>query len=752
MEPSFEEGTLSDDRERNTRRAFFRCCTVFLASSLVVLGFHGVLRHVVLPEMNKTFSSSWSERIGRRPSADELNLSTTAFATPNPEGGLLRATRALPEDVVCNTSACHDFAARTLRLLRYAINPCGDFYKYVCDSWQHDHTLKPNSHYVSTDTVYLKQYVNMLRKALERPGSIPKLGFLYQICKTTPGDTLFSRLLSTFLYTLNFGNWPFSTASSRNIPAEDISHKIGVLKRELGLDSLFGLGIEGDPNNASRILVSVGQPRLIVEREFTSSWSNLWLDKAFRLLSQRLGKNSTAYSGISRLELRLQSYMVAEEHECQASCDIADADTLPVIPVVNWTSLFQGFLGVDVRVDRVRVTSPLYLLNLYKNSNFDKADILNHMILRVMILILPFISDDLVFSTIASWKVSKEHKLPFDATREDQCLHTMLEVEPYMPMELVRSSHLVQLSNSHLAKQVLSPSFLSVFIDHIREVFRGQDASMERLLKNITLIQLEILSPTSLRNPHLRSKYTDNIYTKNPTTPLLYFIYYYVKNSAMKRQRPLAASRNESWTKWSLHFSDTMPRLDPPYRTLQVPITAFDLMLPNDPVVELFHLPRLAFRIYRSLAEYVLYYVKAENITAAKTTLESMRLCLKSEGDDKATEGVGGAVGMKPVLDFLAASPAYHLFRKEMARVAKTVRIRGLERYRSTQLFAVYFAASFCESASPDYLRWQQSASAETWTWTRVNDIVRSMSEISRGFRCGFTRPRHRRGDCFLYD
>ncbi|KAH7986520.1 hypothetical protein HPB49_025925 [Dermacentor silvarum] len=655
MERSGDEATFSDDRERTTKRAFFRCSALSVACTMVVVCFHGVLQHVVVPEMNKTFSS-WSENIGRRPGPEDRSHITPS-ATTRARGSVLRATRPLPDVVLCNTSACLDFSARTAQLLREAINPCGDFYKYACDSWQHDHALRHQAHYLSTDTVYLKQYVNMLKKALLKPGAVPKLGFLYQVCKKVSGDTLFPRLLSTFLYTLNIGNWPFSTASSRSIAVEDLSHKMGVLKRELGLDSVFGLGVEGDPDNASRIVVSVGQPRLLVERAFTSSWSHLWLDKAFRLLAHSLGKNSTAYSGISRLELRLQSYMVSEQRECSSSCDIGDVETLPAIPLVNWTSLFQGLLGVDVRVERVRVTSPQYLLNLFKNWKFDRADILNHIVLRVMILILPFISDDLLFNRIASWKVSKEHLLPFEATREDQCLHTMLEVEPYMPMELVRSSHLVKLSNGRLTKNLLtSASFAPVFIDHIREVFQVQDSSLDKLFENIALIQLEVLSPLSLRKPSTRSKYADSIYTKNPAAPLLYFIYYYVKNSAMKRQRPLAASQNDSWTGWSLHFSDTMPRLDPPFKTLQVPITAFDLMLPTDPVVELFHLPRVAFRAYRSLAEYVLYYVRARNLTAAKTSLESLRVCLKYQADESViTEAESTRAGINPVLDFLAA-------------------------------------------------------------------------------------------------
>ncbi|KAH7957335.1 hypothetical protein HPB52_017812 [Rhipicephalus sanguineus] len=600
-----EEATFSDDRERNAKRVLLRCCALSLAFTMVVTCFHGVLQHVVVPEMNKTFSS-WSENIGRRPGPEDRSQ-TTPSSTTSARSSLLRAKSPLPEVLLCNTSACLDFSARTAQLLREAINPCGDFYKYACDSWQHDHALRRQAHYVSTDTVYLKQYVNMLKKALFKPGAIPKLGFLYQVCKKVTGDTLYPRLLSTFLYTLNI--------------------------RKLAL-----------------------------------------LDGQFSKYSRR----------------GPLSYMVSEQHECSSSCDIADVETLPAIPLVNWTSLFQGLLGVDVRVDRVRVTSPQYLLNLYKNFKFDKADILNHIVLRVMILILPFVSDDVLFDRIAAWKVSKEHLLPFEATREDQCLHTMLEVEPYMPMELVRSSHLVKLSNARVAKDVLTgPSFAFAFIDHLREVFQGQDTFLDALFKNIALIQVEVLSPSSLTKAVVAFQVHRQHLHQNPATPLLYFVYYYVKNAAMKRQRPLAASQNESWTGWTLHFSDAMPRLDPPFTTLQIPITAFDLMLPTDPVVELFHLPRVAFRAYRTLSEYVLYYVREHNITSARATLESLRMCLKHQSDESIiTEEESSKAGMNPVLDFLAAGSAYNLFRSELSRIAKRVRFKGLEDYRSGQLFA----------------------------------------------------------------
>ncbi|KAH9366269.1 hypothetical protein HPB48_008311 [Haemaphysalis longicornis] len=714
------EAASPDARDRVTRKAWFQVCVVVVASATVIMVFDGVVRHLVIPRMNKTFSS-WVDPIGRNSGLEHTD-EDIGFATPHPGGGLLRSGYVLPESAPCNTSDCLQFLKRTAHLMQESGNPCGDFYKYVCDYWQHDHELRHTSHYVSADTVYLKL-------------ALPET-------------------LSTFLYTLNIGDWPFTATGAVDVPTEDLSYKIGVLKRNLGLDSLFGLGIDGDPMNASMLLVSVGQPRLLIERAFRSSWGHLWLDKAFQLLAQSVGKNYRVDGALSRLELKLQGFMIAEKYECWASCDTVDADALPAIAMVNWTSLFRGLLGVDARVQKVRVTSPHYLLNLFKNWNFDKADILNHIVFRIMILIFPFISDDLLFDRIATWKVSTEYKLPFEATREDQCLHTMLQVEPYMPMELVRYSYLVTLSRARITRNMLGSSFISFFVDYIADAFRLLEPTKKQLMKTIKLVQLELLSPALLRNSSTRSKYTDGIYTNNPTTPLFYFVYYFVKNSAMKRLRPLAASQSQSWTGWSLHFSDDAARLDPPFRTLQVPITAFDLMLPNDPVIELFHLPRLAFRAYRSLAEYVVRYVRRENLTDAGATLERLRVCLKTRFSEDLAETVGTLTttqtGIDAVLDLLAARAAFRLFCDEMAVVAKTARVSGLEEDGTRQLFFVYFAASFCENASPSYLRWQLKACPESWAWMRVNLVVRNMAEFSRSFRCPTSRSRHTIRDCLM--
>ncbi|CAN8026512.1 unnamed protein product, partial [Ixodes persulcatus] len=224
--------------------------TVFLATVTigVVFTFHAALQHAVIPGMNKTLSS-WSSMIAQLIRDTTVNKKLFKYIITTPARSLHQMLPP-PDVLVCRTPQCQNFLESTTRRLRGSkFDPCHDFYKYVCASWEREHPLKRHRiHSVSFDSVTVEHYLQTLKASLKSIKPQSKLGLVFNLCQKK-NDTLFSELVQTFLYTLGLDHWPYTAHSAKDVSAEELSYKIGSVYRELGLDTLFSFSIVEDEEN-----------------------------------------------------------------------------------------------------------------------------------------------------------------------------------------------------------------------------------------------------------------------------------------------------------------------------------------------------------------------------------------------------------------------------------------------------------------------------------------------------------------------
>ncbi|XP_064459454.1 neprilysin-11-like [Ornithodoros turicata] len=682
-----------------------------------VSSFYVTVNFLVVPQVNQTFSI-WTKSInageGRRAKSLVLNY------------------------YICNSSACQATGATMTQGLSHNVDPCVDFYQYVCSRWTEEHPLAPFQHRTSADHVAVGMFLQTLKKILNEPSSAPAINFLFDNCKKGD-DSLFSGLVNTILYTTGLENWPYMTDSTKEVTKEDVSYKIGSVYRELGLDCFFQFGDEQDTSNDSMRLLSIDQPRLLSDPGIQESVNHYTgMTTAFRTLMDLVDKSEQV--NIAGMERKLQALRENPLDGCFMTneCDAVRLSELPALQFINWTVLLFGVTGIseDPKAKRVKVKSPGYLLNLFKDFEPKAVDILNYLVFRVMISVFPLMNSEKHFATLAQWRTENDPNRPLRDSKEDQCLRFMNEFEPLVPMMLAGNAEASEVSRG--LYEDIQRKVIAGFIRYIQRNTPLTPGVYNSLAKDVSQIVWEFLYPAYLQDSHNLKRYYEGIYTNNPKTPLVYFYYYYIKNSVQKRRLTFTSDGRKA--SWSADLFSSWPRFDPPYRTLQVPAAAFDRLLPKDPLLNLFQLPRVAFRLYHNLFRYFHHYVhdgSRRNFTRAVVKfLRECRKCLAGQYRSLLPHATADDAVLNDVLDVLSVRAALNVFRSEVAKFGRDVRLPGMLSYTSDQLFFVRYAMSFCENVSPAYAEKRSRVGQERPSWVRVNGVLKNVPEFSQAFRC----------------
>lgn len=156
-------------------------------------------------------------------------------------------------DSVCWSEACVTEAAALRSSTEPSINPCDDFYAYVCSRWSHARPLPREQAVVSFDLDLLDVFTLDAYGILSRPSANPTyegLRSLLAVCVATPDET-FKSIATSALASVELRNWPYQTDSDAD--GVSLSTISGKLIRLYGLDPLFGLSQVSDPTSPGGI-------------------------------------------------------------------------------------------------------------------------------------------------------------------------------------------------------------------------------------------------------------------------------------------------------------------------------------------------------------------------------------------------------------------------------------------------------------------------------------------------------------------
>ncbi|RMX56366.1 hypothetical protein pdam_00004472 [Pocillopora damicornis] len=155
-------------------------------------------------------------------------------------------------------SSCKD----AFKQLNQSVDPCEDFYEYVCGGWENENPLGDSETFVTGLTLARERSYNTLRAALENANRnylqndavMKTLGF-FNACNNTAavealGDDPLKKLID------QMGGWNV-TGNMTPLSLMSITERIAKVTRELFIKPFVDIGVSVDPHNSNKHILQV---------------------------------------------------------------------------------------------------------------------------------------------------------------------------------------------------------------------------------------------------------------------------------------------------------------------------------------------------------------------------------------------------------------------------------------------------------------------------------------------------------------
>ncbi|XP_037526864.2 neprilysin-1 [Rhipicephalus sanguineus] len=165
---------------------------------------------------------------------------------------------------VCNSTVCKARAKLVNASLNASVDPCDDFYSYVCGGWISNHTLPPSS---SSYGIYdmlrdelqatLKAVLENMTGIEEEQTVIKNAKVMYNACVAVPTEPDRRDILLEILNASGFSQWPITNASSMQL--KNVTQVLEVT----GPGPILNLDIERDVLVLNTYAIQIDQPKFL---------------------------------------------------------------------------------------------------------------------------------------------------------------------------------------------------------------------------------------------------------------------------------------------------------------------------------------------------------------------------------------------------------------------------------------------------------------------------------------------------------
>ncbi|XP_049514267.1 neprilysin-4-like [Dermacentor silvarum] len=235
-------------------------------------------------------SSLWSSLV-------LLGFAQVAVSGYSSEGWTSRETTQ--EHYVCRTEVCKEKAKLIKKSLSRTVEPCDDFYEYVCSGWKKANRIPSDRFsygaFKEVDEKLSKDLNEILGKIPHRGGFrqtvTEKLGIAYKACLANDNpDWRSLDELRAILAEMGFAEWPLVRKLKRK-PFSD--YKTVLLKT--GMAPLFSMSVARDMKDLSRNIIKLDQ----------ISFSQIGRNELMQPKKEIYRKSVRAYKALIRTALRL---------------------------------------------------------------------------------------------------------------------------------------------------------------------------------------------------------------------------------------------------------------------------------------------------------------------------------------------------------------------------------------------------------------------------------------------------------------
>ncbi|XP_077500101.1 uncharacterized protein LOC144110910 [Amblyomma americanum] len=642
------------------------------------------------------------------------------------------------EAYYCSTDYCKREASYVKGLLSRESRPCDDFYRHVCDVWMSEHPADRRTRsLVSQDTLLqdalTHQLLDVVRSADEQ--DIKVAADLNDACTDTTHTALASKEAIDALFSQwKIEKWP----RTDEVKDETVWTFAAELSRDLDVATIVQPSVGIDPENLVAIVIELAKPRcLCTDTNEESKNAPEVFREAVREAGTLLGASFT-----DEFEDRLLAACTSIAAVCHATYE---DDRVVVVRFRQLTVELRVFLTVLTggriqEVDNVVLRSaPDFPRKLGDALQaVPPLDALNYFGFLALVRMAPFLPGDLHSLRDLFAEKLLGHTV---GNSEDNTLLCARLVESVLPGCFAKAA---QIWRHSTGQELPTRDWLSqletVFLGHLLDFPWISELSSLFIRYRVKRIAFTQLGPSASYKQEACAP---------PNAPRA--------DSAVQFFADI--SRNQQARKLQMLHSDgtllsqeaagsefsTQASLRRPLQVIHVPAALFNVSVPINSSSFVFHLARVAVRLYRALVQFLHEDPYERDISMSFTEESRRRLSVLLSCFDEDAKYTLAAMAASPTSeavasvrrDFLDRTSALILATKAfeellpIRRIWKLdLRLAGLEELSAMQLFFIYFALDNCESADPSLHR------TSMFPQYKVNVPLRHIQEFAKAFGC----------------
>ncbi|KAL1443370.1 hypothetical protein MTO96_007458 [Rhipicephalus appendiculatus] len=696
----------------------------------------GTTTHAVITDTSPKRTTPWHERTSAR--------TTTTSENPLPP---VPPTTGV---YYCSTEYCDREAHYIGSILAGEMNPCDNFYQHVCARWkrQYFNEVPQRTSFVSQETLLEESLAARLAADVSgsSQGDVRVASKLYGACADRwHRNNVSNKTMQAVFERWTIQEWPRTSPPPSGTSA--VYRFAAELVRDLGLATIVGAGVSVNPDNPNATLVELYQPRLLLHEASVDS-------VVVRQYFTRAVDEATTYqrgrfmAGLNESLFKVHSVLASLVHPSFGAEDDSDD---PVVRQVGqlgkWLAEFLQVLLADVRSqvsrhEKVLLRSKHYLLDQLdeKLNAVSPLDALNYMGLLAYIRVSPFLppfyvpSLRLLFAeTMMGRTLADTHEPP-----SKLCARLAEWTLPNCFAKVFQQWR--QASNQEVAAREWLSQLDSVFLGHVADFIWMNELSsllVRYRLKRVVTVQFGQLSGEQRQCAPTGSLNTENA--------LLFFLD--VKKRLQEQLfEGLLVNSSTLLHRLAASLSDLagVATFERALRTIHVPAALFNFSVPTNSSVFVFHLARVAVRMYRGLVQLLddssyefetpigltdeLRRRRADLVSCF--TKDALRSLPTHFGGTRAVERQLGTAFMERTSALGLSVSAFD----ELLNVRRIwhldLRFKGLPHMSARQLFFVYFALDNCADEDEN-IHWNRLPAEQL-----VNVPLRHTKQFAEAFRC----------------
>ncbi|XP_064454972.1 neprilysin-2-like [Ornithodoros turicata] len=672
---------------------------------------------------NVRIGTSRSTRRSIRRGTGKRASSSTKRATPR--------QRTAHSVKYCEGAGCLKISQTITDSVDPKLNPCSDFYHFVCKTWLNHTKLTLGEAKLSEDDIKKREIEKVLVAELKAGTDDASLKWPYRLweaCRAGKGEPGADHMFVNILKAHGIKDFPYRKDSGLNI-----SRTAAKLLKLSDIAAIVGVSVQKAPEGfKEKFVIRIDPPRTIFRgfvkmRDIHDEW---YLAAVERI-------SDTRY--LPKL-LKLEQALVDLAGERREAKNYIKSKVNLLLKSKHWDwtvflgTLFKGVTKIYYDTE-VLIKGGSFQKRLITIINsFGAATILNYLTFRMHIQYALFLNFDdyLEIATIAGASVPgwEDGDQVRDAA-DFRCVRILSRVMPELYAYIYWKARLRNRHQLSTAVEALTEHSLNEVIS-VAEQLNVASKMVKRFRDDLFGLQKQLFVPDWVQRQRSRMQFAKMLFVDTEDSLLMSW-----NGILTARQRNMQKKLTDAGfeTFWHGDFLSPEPWIDFDEKVLHVPAPAVQSNFTADAFM-VHHVPRLGLNIARTVMRHLVdrTFQQRAQVPSTHLKVEFLKDCLRKQyyhdrpSNDMASHG--------DLLDLLTLPAALRVFQKHATRGSPIFKLRSVPQYAGDQLFFIEFALGRCEKYDDSYFHQRLHHGFSSPAAFRVNGPLKNMPEFAKAFRC----------------